>query len=121
MIQKDLSRDIKNRLKNISGQLLGIVKMLENDKDPEHILTQFKAAGNALKTAEFLLKDEVFRKSLAAKLSETMEACPGNCGEEDKIEKSRKEFPDLSLDQIADKMKEIEQVYEQMKKNLKNN
>lgn len=121
MLQKDLTRDIKNRLNTIKGQLDGIIKMLDNDRDPEEVLVQFKAAGKALSTAQFLLLDETFRKSLAAKLSETMEACPGDCGQENTIELLRKQFPDLDHDELTTKMKEIQDVYDHMKANQQKN
>ena len=54
MLQKDLTGDIKTRLNTIKGQLQGIIKMLDEDKDPEAVLVQFKAAGKAQETAHFL-------------------------------------------------------------------
>ncbi|QTE35827.1 metal-sensing transcriptional repressor [Mucilaginibacter gossypii] len=117
MLQKDLTRDIKTRLNTVKGQLEGIVKMLDDDKDPEHILNQFKAAGKALLMAEELLLDETYRKSLAAKISETLQACPGNCGQEDIIEMLRMQFPTLEQNQLTKKMKEIQAAYDQMQKN----
>lgn len=119
MLQKDLTREVKTRLNTIKGQLDGIIKMLESDKDPDKILIQFKAASKALEGAQHLLLDETFRKSLAAKLSETMEACPGNCGQENTIEMLRKQFPNLGLDELTIKMKEIQAVYDQMQENQK--
>lgn len=119
MLQKDLTRDIKTRLNTIKGQLEGIIKMLDEDRDPEVVLVQFKAAGKALEAAQFLLLDETFRKSLAVKLSETMDACTGNCGQEDRIELLRKQFPNLSLNELTKKMNEIQAVYDQMQENQK--
>lgn len=119
MLQKDLTGEIKNRLNSIKGQLDGIVKMLDNEQDPEKILIQFKAASKALSSAEFLLVDETFRKSLAIKLSEAMEACSGNCGQEDNIERLRKKFPELKPDELTEKMKDMKEIDEQMKKNQK--
>jgi len=58
----------------------------------------------------------VFRKSLAIKIVETVDACPGNCGKEEKIARVLKEFPDLSLDDLADKMKEIAELEKHVKK-----
>jgi DNA-binding FrmR family transcriptional regulator len=43
MIPKDLTKDIIIRLKSIQGQVGGIIKMLDNNDDPEKITTQFKA------------------------------------------------------------------------------
>ena len=117
MLQKDLVKEIKNRINSVKGQLDGVVRMLDNNNDPEKILIQFKAARKALESAEFLLLDETFRKSLAIKLSETMEACTGDCGQENTIEMFRKQFPHLGLDELTKKMEEVQAVYEQMKKN----
>lgn len=105
MIPRDLSKDIKTRLQSISGQLNGLIKMLDENKDPEKILIQFKAAQKGLDKAHFLLLDEVYRKALAITISETVEACPGNCGNEERIEFIRKQFPDLELNSLTDKMK----------------
>lgn len=107
MIPRDLSRDIKIRLQSINGQLSGLIKMLEADIDPEKILIQFKAAQKGLDKAHFLLLDETYRKTLAEKISETVDACPGDCGNEDTIEFIRKQFPDLELDALTSKIQEI--------------
>lgn len=108
MIPRDLSRDIKTRLQSINGQVGGLVKLLEDGSDPEKILLQFKAIQNALDKAHFLLLDETYRKALAIKISETVEACPGNCGNEERIEFIRRQFPNLELDKLTEKMKEID-------------
>ena len=68
MLPKDLTRDIKTRLKSINGQIEGILKMMDEGKDPEQILNQFKAADKGLQKAHYLLLDEVYRKSLAIKI-----------------------------------------------------
>jgi hypothetical protein len=44
---------------------------------------------------------------MAIKISETVQACPGNCGNEERIEFIRQQFPDLALDDLTDKMREI--------------
>lgn len=106
-LPKDLTKDIITRLKSIEGQTRGLIAMLEEDKNPEKVLTQFKAVQKALDKSHFLLLDEVFRKALAIKIVETMDACPGNCGNEDRIEFIRKQFPSLEMDDISHKMKEI--------------
>jgi DNA-binding FrmR family transcriptional regulator len=108
MIPRDLSKDIKTRLQSINGQIGGLIKMLDEDTDPEKILMQLKAARKGLDKAHFLLLDEVYRKALAIKISETIDACPGDCGNEDRIEFIRKRFPDLELDTLTAQMKEIE-------------
>lgn len=106
-IPKDLTKDIKTRLQSIEGQVRGIINMLETDKDPDQILIQFKAIQKALDKTHYLLLDEVYRKALAIKIVETVNACPGNCGNEDRIEYMRRQFPKLELDDITQKMTEI--------------
>lgn len=91
--------------------------MLDEDIDPDKILIQFKAAQKALDKAHFLLLDETYRKALAIKISETIEACPGNCGNEDRIEFIRKQFPDLELDTLTAQMKEIDVLRKSIEKN----
>ncbi|MEQ9438434.1 MAG: metal-sensitive transcriptional regulator [Cyclobacteriaceae bacterium] len=110
MIPKDLTKDIKTRLQSIKGQIDGLINMLDEDQDPEKILTQFKAAQRGLDKAHFLLLDEAYRKALAIKISETVAACPGNCGNEERIEFIRQQFPKLELDSLTAKMKEISEL-----------
>ncbi|GAA0893512.1 hypothetical protein GCM10009122_31910 [Fulvivirga kasyanovii] len=114
MIPKDLTKDIKTRLQSIKGQVDGLIKMLDEGKDPEKILLQFKAAQKGLDKAHYLLLDEAYRKALAIKISETVEACPGNCGNEDRIEFIRQQFPHLELDSLTQKMKEIAELKERI-------
>lgn len=115
-LPKDLTQDIKIRLQTIKGQLEGLVKMMDEDQDPEKILMQFKAAQTALDKAHYLLLDEVYRKALAIAIVETVNACPGNCGNEDRIEYIRKQFPELHLNDLTNKMKEITDLKERLEK-----
>lgn len=117
MLPKDLTKDLKDRLKSIKGQVEGIIKMLDESNDPEQILNQFKAVNNGFDNAKHLLLDEVFRKTLAIKIAEALGTCPGNCGQEEKIAIIRKQFPDLNLYELTDKMKEINAIDEFLQKN----
>lgn len=114
MLPRDLTKDIKTRLQSIKGQVDGLVKMLDDGKDPEKILQQFKAVQAGIDKAHFLLLDETYRKALAIKISETVEACPGNCGNEDKIEVLRREFPTIKSEELTGKMMEITAVKQQL-------
>lgn len=106
-LPKDLTKDIITRLKSIEGQVGGLTGMLENDIDPEKVLVQFKAVQKALDKSHMLLLEEVYRKALALTIVETIDACPGNCGNEERIEFIRKQFPNLEMDDLSQKMKEI--------------
>ena len=106
-LPSDLVSDIKSRLKTLSGQINGIIKMLDEGRDPELINIQFKSIDKGIQKAHFLLLDEVYRKALAIGIVKAADACPGNCGSEDKIEFLRREFPNLELEDLTRKLKEI--------------
>lgn len=115
MLPKDLTTDLKNRLKSIEGQISGIIRMLdEANQAPEDILIQFKAAQKGLDKAHYLLLDEVYRKALAIKIVIAAEACPGNCGNEERIEFIKNQFPLLELDELSEKLKEMKEIEERV-------
>jgi len=121
MLPKELTGDLVKRLSTIKGQIEGIIKMMDNDKDPDQILNQFKAADLGLQKAHHLLLDEVFRKSLALKLVQVMNACPGNCQDADKIEFMKEQFPMLEFDELTTKLKEINAIDKRLEKHNNNN
>ncbi len=110
MLPRDLTQDVKIRLATIRGQVDGLVKMLDKEDDPEKIIIQFKAVNRGLDSAYNLLLDEVFRKALAARIVEVVDACPGDCGNEDTIESIRVQFPTLKFDELSRKLKDINRI-----------
>ncbi len=48
MLDKELTGDLKTRLATVKGQIEGIMKMLDEEPDPEKILVQLKAADKGL-------------------------------------------------------------------------
>jgi DNA-binding FrmR family transcriptional regulator len=116
MLPKNLTKDLKDRLKSVKGQVEGILKMLDVEKDPEQILNQFKAVKQAFDNAQFLLLDEVFRKTMALKIAQALDACPGDCGQEERIEIIRRQFPELGIEELTAKMKEINAIYDFVRK-----
>lgn len=116
MLPGELTNDLIKRLNVIKGQIEGIVRMLNDDKDPEKISIQFKAADQGLQKAHFLLLDEVFRKSLALSLVKVMNACPGNCPDAQKIELLKEQFPLLHDNELAHKIKEISSISNRLAK-----
>jgi DNA-binding FrmR family transcriptional regulator len=109
-LPSDLILDIITRLKTLSGQINGIVKMLDEGKDPEQINIQFKSIDKGIQKAHYLLLDEVYRKTLAIGIVKAVDSCPGNCGNEDKIDYLKNEFPNLKLGDLTDKLKEIQTI-----------
>ena len=121
MIPKEITEDVVTRIATVKGQLEGIIKMINGDSDPDKILIQFEAATQGLKKAHHLLLDDVFRKNLAIKIVEVMNACPGNnCPYAEKIEHLKKQFPTFKFDELASKIKEIKRIDEQMEEYHKN-
>jgi len=120
-LPKDLTQDVITRLKSIEGQIRGITSMLEEDVDPEKILLQFKAADKALQKAHYLLLDDAYRKALAIKIVNAVDACPGNCGNEDKIDYIKKEFPNLHLDELTKKLTEMKGIEDRIEHYNKEN
>lgn len=120
MLDKDLTGDLKKRLSTVKGQIEAIMKMLDEEPDPEKILMQFKAADKGLQKAHYLLLDEVFRKSLALKLVQVINACPGNCQDAEKIEFLKQQFPTLAFDDLASKIKEINAIDKRLEQHNKN-
>lgn len=120
MLLKELTGDLVKRLSTIKGQIEGIIKMINDDKEPDQILNQFKAADQGLQKAHHLLLDEVFRKSLAVKLVQVMNACPGNCQDAEKIEYMKEQFPMLEFDQLTTQIKEVNAIDKRLEKHNKN-
>ncbi len=120
MIPNELTGDLKKRLSTVRGQIESILNMIDNDTDFDKILVQFKAADQGLQKAHYLLLDEVFRKSLALKLVQVMNTCPGNCQDAEKIEFIKEQFPILELDEITSKIKEINAINKRLEEHNKN-
>lgn len=120
MLPGELTADLKKRLATVKGQMEGIIKMLDDETDLDKILIQFKAADQGLQKAHYLLMDEVFRKSLALKLVQVMNACPGNCQDAEKIEYMKQQFPMLEFDQLTSKIKEINAIDKRLEKHNQN-
>ncbi|KXG10014.1 metal-sensitive transcriptional regulator [Anoxybacillus rupiensis] len=47
----DYSKEIKNRLKRIEGQVKGVISMMEQGKDCKSVVSQLAAARNAIDRA----------------------------------------------------------------------
>ncbi len=119
MLPKELTGDLVKRLSTIKGQIEGIVRMLDEDTDPDKILIQLKAADHGLQKAHHLMMDEVFRKTLALKLVQVMNACPGNCQDAEKIQFMKEQFPTLEFDDLTTKMKEINAIDKRLEQHNK--
>ena len=110
------TRKLKKQLHITKGQIEGIEKMIDDDRDAEEIYTQFKAIeGNFQKTFHGLLED-ILRKNLALKIVKVVNACPGNCQDAEKIEFIRKEFPKLEINKVAAIISEMNEIDKRLEK-----
>lgn len=75
---------IKNRVKRIEGQLRGILKMMEDDKDCKEVITQLSAVRSAV--------DRTIGVIVSTNLVECVRQAEGN---EDKVDEMIKEAVNL--------------------------
>lgn len=118
MIPHDLTQSIKVSLKTAKGQLGYILGKIDDENQVENILLQLKAVQSMLTKTTFELLDDTYRKALAEKISSAYQSCPGNCGNEETIEKLRTLFPELKLEEVPEKLREARIVEEELKKFL---
>lgn len=103
---KENVKEVTHRLKSLKGQLQALIDSMENSANPEKVHHQMVACEGALSKAKNDLFDEVYRKLLAAKMSQLKEKCPGDCGNEDQIDQFLNDFPNLSQEELLEKIKE---------------
>lgn len=118
MIPNDLTQSIKVSLKTATGQLGYIISKIDDEDQVENILLQLKAVQSTLTKTTYELLDDTYRKALAEKISSAYKSCPGNCGNEETIEKLRILFPELTLEEVPDKLREARMVEKELTKFL---
>ncbi len=65
-IEAGATKDVITRLRRIEGQLGGIIKMLEDERDCADVVTQLAAASRALDRTGFKLLSAGMRQCLSA-------------------------------------------------------
>ncbi len=118
MIPHDLTQSIKVSLKTATGQLGYILSKIDDVDQVENILLQLKAVQSMLTKTTYELLDDTYRKALAERISSAYQSCPGDCGNEETIEKLRTLFPELRLEEVPEKLREARMVEEELKKFL---
>uniref|UniRef100_UPI00404812E2 metal-sensing transcriptional repressor n=1 Tax=Roseivirga sp. TaxID=1964215 RepID=UPI00404812E2 len=118
MIPNDLTQSIKVSLKTATGQLGYILSKIDDVDQVENILLQLKAVQSMLTKTTYELLDDTYRKALAERISSAYQSCPGDCGNEETIEKLRTLFPELKLEEVPEKLREARMVEEELKKFL---
>jgi len=65
-VDKDVQRDVVNRLRRVQGQVNGLVTMIEEGRDCGEVVTQLAAATKALERAGFKILASGMRQCQAA-------------------------------------------------------
>ena len=120
-ISGDLIADFKTTIKTVIGQLEYVSKSIGNINNPEEVLLQLKAASALLSRSTLILLDDVYRKALAEKISFAHQNCPGNCGNEDQIERLMQMFPHIPLEQLPEKLIEADELMKKISKIISEN
>ena len=55
----EYNQDIKNRLKRIEGQIRGVLRMIEEEKDCKEVITQLTASRSAMDRTIGLIVNEL--------------------------------------------------------------
>ena len=118
MIPSDLTQRIKVSLKTATGQLGYILSKIDDEDQVENIRLQLKAVQSTLTKTTYELLDDTYSIALAERISSAYQNCPGNCGNEETIEKLRTLFPELKLEEVPEKLREARTVEEELKKFL---
>jgi DNA-binding FrmR family transcriptional regulator len=63
-IEKPAAEDVVKRLRRVEGQIGGVIRMLEQERDCSDIITQLAAASHALDRAGFKLLSSGLRQCL---------------------------------------------------------
>lgn len=66
----EYSKDIKNRLKRIEGQVRGVLRMLDQEEDCKEVITQLSAARSALDRAIALIVATNLEKCIREQMEE---------------------------------------------------
>ena len=95
------------RIRYVSGQLVGVEKMLAGDMDPSEIYAQLRSVESAFHKSIVGTFETEHRLELAQKIVAELEGCPGSCRYCDLIEMLKKDFPQLSLTQVLNGLHQI--------------
>ncbi|MGG1290590.1 metal-sensitive transcriptional regulator [Bacillus smithii] len=66
----EYSKDIRNRLKRIEGQVRGVLRMLDQEEDCKEVITQLSAARSALDRAIALIVATNLEKCIREQMEE---------------------------------------------------
>jgi len=110
MIASDLTNMVQHELKTAQGQINYILERINDPEQAHNVLIQLKSVQGLINKATIELLDDAYRKALAERISQAVDQCPGNCGNEQSIEHLLKIFPDIKPEEIPVKLMQIEKM-----------
>lgn len=120
MFDESEKKRLKKQFHFLLGQLEGIEKMLDDNRDPNDIFIQSRAIEGGVQRLIYDLLDNLLRKELAEKVVKVVNACPGNCSDAEKIKVIQNEFPEMELKKVASIINEMEAIEKRLEKLNKN-
>lgn len=112
----DEIKELKKHLHYLKGQIEGVEKMIDGEKNLNDVYVQFKAIEGTLNKAFYVLLEDILRKNLALKIVKVIDACPGDCEDAEKIEFAKKEFPNMEIKKVAAIITEMEVIKRKLDK-----
>lgn len=108
MLDHRQKKDLKKRLRFITGQLEAIERMVEEDHDAAAIHVQLQSVQSALTRSVMGTFETEHRRALAAEIVERQQRCPGpSCQVCDMVCTIQRDFPNLTIKQVLDHLGEL--------------
>ena len=95
------------RIKYVTGQLVAVERMLNQDKEPSGIYVQLRSVESAFRKSIVDTFETEHRLELAERIVEELENCPGSCDYCRLVETLKQDFPKLTLTQVFEGLHQI--------------
>lgn len=109
MLEPRGKKQLRTRLRQIAGQIDGIEKLIESDREIREVVRQLKATEKAIQAVLYDALDSQLRLQVAERLSKRLAVCPGDCSDAERLQWMRREFPQLDLKSIVSSLEWLNQ------------
>lgn len=97
-------KTILKRLHYLQGQLKGIERMIEEDRPIQEVSNQLKAVEQGVHATIYDVLEDQLKMHLAEVLSVRLAACPGNCGDAERLQWTKQQFATLDLKGVIESL-----------------
>lgn len=101
------SRQLKNRLRYLAGQLGGVERMIEAGRDPTELHVQLRSLAAGIQAVLHSFEIE-HRNGLGRAIADELEGCPGPCQRCSDLETLKKMYPRLDAKEVLTALEEIQ-------------